>query len=140
MTLKPKTYNILVAEDNPDDVFLIQLALSDSNINGSTVVVNNGKRIINYLKEIEDTKNKMPDLILLDINLPKVTGLEALKQLKALPRAKEIPIVIFTSSDAISDMNYCYENGADLYFKKPNNISELKAIMKQIKEHCLTSL
>ena len=139
MTLKPKTYNILVAEDNPDDVFLIQLALSDSNINGSTVVVNNGKRIINYLKEVEDTKNKMPDLILLDINLPKVTGLEALKQLKALPRAKEIPIVIFTSSDAISDMNYCYENGADLYFKKPNNISELKGIMRQIKEHCLTS-
>lgn len=135
--IKEKSYDILIAEDNSDDILLIELAIKNANIKGNLITANNGKRVIKILDDIKAEDKKLPDLILLDINLPKQNGLEVLKKLKSNPETKSISTVIFTSSDSISDRDYSYEHGADLYFKKPNNINDLTKIILNIKEYCL---
>jgi CheY-like chemotaxis protein len=135
--LSNKSLDIVVIEDNPDDVFLIELAIKKANIKSCTSVFNNGEEAISYLAKLIDEKVKLPDLILLDINLPKITGLEVLKKIKSNKSLKSIPTIIFTSSDSPSDMNYSYKNGADLYVRKPNNINDFKEVMEYIKNYGL---
>ena len=127
-----KTYDILLIEDNSDDVFLIELAIKKANIKSNISVVNNGEEGVSYLMKLVNEKEKLPNLILLDINLPKVTGLEVLKKIKSNKSIKAVPTVVFTSSDSSSDMNYCYQNGANFYIRKPNNINDFKKIMAHI--------
>ena len=133
--LKLKTMDILLVEDNPDDIFLTELAIKESEIHGSFTLANNGKAALEILNDTVSTGEKLPDLILLDINLPKINGLEVLKEIKSNKPTSLIPTIIFTSSDAMSDMRASYENGADLYIRKPNNIQEYKKIMKYIVEN-----
>lgn len=133
--LKSKTIDILLVEDNPDDIFLTELAIKESDIKGSFTLANNGKAALEILNDTVSTGEKLPDLILLDINLPKVNGLEVLKEIKSNKSTSSIPTIIFTSSDAMSDMRSSYENGAELYIRKPNNIQEYKKIMKYIVEN-----
>ena len=133
--LKQKTIDILLVEDNPDDVFLTELAIKESDIQGSLTLANNGKAALEILNDTVDIREKLPDLILLDINLPKINGLEVLKKIKSNKLTASIPIVVFTSSDTMSDMKSSYESGADLYIRKPNSIQEYKKIMKYIAEH-----
>ena len=123
---------ILLIEDNLDDVFLIQLAIKKTGINSSMSIINNGEEGIGCLTKLVDKKEKLPDLILLDINLPKITGLEILQKIKSNKFIKLIPTVIFTSSDSPYDMNSSYESGADCYIRKPNNIHDFEKIMKSI--------
>ena len=133
--IQNKLLNILLIEDNPDDVFLIDLAIKKANIKSSISVINNGKEAISYLNKLIDEKTKLPDLVLLDINLPKITGLEVLKKIKSSQSIKSIFTVVFTSSDSVSDMNSCYNNGASLYIKKPNDINSFKEAIIRIKNH-----
>ena len=133
---KEKKINILLIEDNQDDVFLIEMAAKECNINGSFVIANNGKTALVILEEIMTGKRNPPDMILLDVNLPKVTGLEVLKHIKNGETTCSIPIVVFTSSDSMADMKYCYENGADLFIRKPNNINGFREIIQYIKNYC----
>lgn len=125
--------DILLIEDNQDDAFLVDLAIKKCKINGKLLVVNNGKDAIELLNTLVSKCTKLPDLILLDINLPKKTGLEVLQEIKTKQSTKSIPTVIFTSSDSMSDVKYSYDNGADLYVRKPNNINDLKKIIEYIK-------
>jgi len=127
--------DILVIEDNPDDVFLIELAIKKANIKSCISVFNNGEEAISYLTKLIDEKVKLPDVILLDINLPKITGLEVLKKIKSNKSLKSIFTVIFTSSDSVLDMNFCYSNGANLYIKKPNDINSFKEVMIYIRDY-----
>ncbi len=135
--LKLKPIDILLVEDNPDDVLLTKLAIKEAGINDSLTLANNGKSALEILNSLVEKEEKLPDLILLDINLPKITGLEVLHEIKSHKSTESIPTIIFTSSDAMSDMKYCYEKGANLYLKKPNNIKEYKKIMDYIKEQYL---
>jgi CheY-like chemotaxis protein len=134
--IKEKTINILLIEDNPDDVFLIQLAAKECNINGSFTISSNGRAALMLLEEIMSGDRNPPDMILLDVNLPKVTGLEVLKHIKNGKTTCSIPIVVFTSSDSMADMKYCYENGADLFIRKPNSINGFREIVQYIKSYC----
>ena len=133
--VKVTQYDILLAEDNPDDALLMELALKESDILGNLVIAKNGKIAIKLLKDLIDNERKLPDLIFLDVNLPLINGLDVLKEIKENKSMSEIPIIVFTSSDSTQDMNYSYEQGAELYIRKPNNINEYKIIMQQIKEH-----
>ena len=133
--LKSKTLDILLVEDNPDDVLLTELAIKESNIQGLLTLANNGKAALEILNDTVSTGEKLPDLILLDINLPKVNGLQVLREIKSNKSTSSIPTVVFTSSDAMSDMRSSYENSAELYIRKPNNIHEYKKIMKFIVEN-----
>lgn len=135
---KTKSIDIFLVEDNEDDVLLMELALKSTGIKANTLVSNTGKVAMSVLKGLIK-KDKVPDLIFLDINLPLVNGHEILKEIKSSPKTKSIPTVVFTSSDNPSDMKYSYECGADLYIKKPNNINEYRIIMSQVIEHFFIS-
>ncbi len=95
MRNKEKTINILLIEDNQDDVFLIEMATKECNINGSFIIANNGKTALEILEEVINDQRKPPDMILLDVNLPKVTGLEVLRHIKNGKITCSIPIVVF---------------------------------------------
>lgn len=130
-------YNILLIEDNQDDVFLIDLGLKESGIKTNLTVINNGKTATAFINNVINSNMKLPDLIILDINLPLINGLDVLKEFKSRKELSLIPTVVFTSSDSKSDMNFCYRHKAELFIKKPNNINDFKKIMLTIKEHCL---
>lgn len=131
-----KTYDILLVEDNQDDVYLTDLAIKELNIRANLLVINNGKLAIQLIESMIEDKKKLPDLILLDINLPKVNGLEVLKQIRLQPTSCKVPIVMFTSADSVSDMTSCYSSGADLYIRKPNNLNDFKESITYIMNYC----
>lgn len=129
---REKKIDILLIEDNHDDVYLTELACRESNINGNFIVAKNGEAAIELLNKLVDENKKLPDLILLDINLPKIGGFDVLKFIKS--KRDNIPTVVFTSSDSMSDMRYFYENGADLFIRKPNNLGGFSDVIRYIKE------
>ncbi len=114
---------ILLVEDNPDDVELDLRALREHNITNEIVVVNDGAAALDYLfgtgKYEGRDPRETPAVILLDLELPKVRGLEVLTQLRADPRTKLIPVVILTSSKEEQDIISSYELGANSFVKKP---------------------
>lgn len=126
-----KEINIILVEDNKDDIYLIELALKSLETKSNLFPFNTGSLALQYLKDLINDKKELPDLIMLDVNLPKITGLDILKKIKQNKIVGKIPIVVFTSSDSASDMEYCYENGADLYLLKPNNINDFKEVINQ---------
>ena len=137
MQIINKEINVLLVEDNADDVFLTELASKEIGIQGKFHVINNGKSAIEHLTNLINNEKEIPDLILLDINLPVVNGFEVLKLIKSNQAISSIPTIIFTSSDSMSDMKYSYEHGADLFVRKPNNINDFKEVIKYIKNQCL---
>ena len=114
---------ILLVEDNPDDEALTKLAFEDSKITNPVVVARDGAEALDYLfargpyadRPAEDA----PILILLDLNLPKVHGIEVLRQLRADPLTRLIPVVVLTSSHEQSDIRDCYALGVNAYINKP---------------------
>ena len=126
------TFKLFLMEDNSDDVILTKLALEKSKIHFSLEVVNNGQDAV---KKLIGKTNILPDLILLDINLPRMNGIEVLSSIKSELVLNKIPIVMFTSSDSPFDMKHCYENGASLYLKKPNDINGFMDAIKNIVNH-----
>lgn len=132
MVIEDKVNNILLVDDNSDDIFLTKLAIKKANIKSDISVVNNGEEAISLLNKLES--ENLPDLILLDINLPKITGVEVLKRIKLNTLIKSIPVIVFTSSDSSLDMEDSYQYGADHFIRKPNNINDFKEIMEYIKE------
>ena len=129
---------ILLIEDKSDDVLLTKIALKELDISTDLVVKKTGVEAINYLRNNISSKKSLPKLIILDINLPIMNGIEILEKLKVSNHTKAIPIIVFTSSDLISDISYCYKLGAKLFLKKPNNINDFRNAIRKIKELCLT--
>lgn len=114
---------ILLVEDNPDDEELTLLALKESNILNEIVVAHDGVEALDYLFATGTyagrEPNRLPQLILLDLRLPKLEGLETLKRLRADPRTQPIPVVILTSSSEEEDVINSYRHGANSYVRKP---------------------
>lgn len=113
---------ILLVEDNPGDEALTVRALRKNNIYHEVVAVHDGAEALDYLFGIgayagRDT-SVMPEVILLDLRLPKMAGLEVLRRLRADDRTKDLPVVVLTSSDAENDLIESYELGANSYLRK----------------------
>ena len=114
---------ILLVEDNPDDELLTLRALKKNHINNPIVVVRDGAEALDYLfcrgsyedREVDD----LPALILLDLKLPKVDGLEVLRQIKQSPVTQVVPVVILTTSNENTDIHRGYQFGANSYIRKP---------------------
>ena len=118
-----KKNQILLVEDNEGDIVLTSEAFEESSCKVNIQVARNGKEAINILfDQNEDTQ--LPDLILLDINLPLLNGHEVLKKIKENEKTKHIPVIILTSSSAISDINLTYENYANSFITKPADIND----------------
>jgi len=113
--------DIILVEDNPDDALLTKRALK--NLSENLIHLKNGQEALNFIfngAEYEGKKfSQRPKIILLDLNMPKVNGMEVLEKVKSNPRTKGIPVVILTSSSEDPDIKKCYELGANSYIVKP---------------------
>lgn len=131
-----KTLIILMADDDADDRLLAQEAMHESRVVNDLYFVEDGVQLLNYLRgdgNFHDrTLYPMPGLILLDLNMPKMDGREALAQLKADPRLRRIPVVILTTSKAEEDKMKGYDLGAASYITKPVTFDALVELMRTL--------
>ena len=125
--------DILLVEDNPGDARLAQEAFSHSSAPITLHIVSDGEHAISFLRrEGAHVNVPRPHLILLDLNLPKLSGRETLAQIKGDNRFKAIPTVILTTSDAEEDISYCYENYANCYVRKPAQWDAFGDVVKHV--------
>lgn len=134
--LDRKPITILMADDDGDDRLLTQEALDESKVLNNLYCVEDGVELINYLKRegkyADVEAYPWPSLILLDLNMPRKDGREALKELKADPKLKSIPVVILTTSQQEEDMVKGYDLGAASFITKPVNFEGLVELMKTL--------
>jgi two-component system response regulator len=131
-----KEVEILLVEDNPADVELTLHALRQNKLANRILVVRDGEEALDYVScrgaYSSRTLGRPPRLILLDLKLPKVNGLEVLRQIKNDPRTKAIPVVILTSSKEERDLMESYRGGVNSYIQKPVDFDQFRAIVKQL--------
>ena len=127
---------ILLVEDNPDDVELTLRAFRKSNIANDVVVVRDGVEALEYLfttgRYADRDPDALPQVVLLDLNLPRVSGLDVLEQVRAHPKTKLLPVVILTSSTEERDLVNGYSRGANSYVRKPVDFEQFTDSVKQL--------
>ena len=132
--MEPKI--ILLVEDNPDDEELTRRALKDANIANEIVVVGSGIEALDYLSGTgayaDRDLSRLPQLILLDLKLPKLSGLQVLERLRTDPRTKLIPVVILTTSSEEEDVLASYQLGANSYVRKPVDFDEFTEAIRHV--------
>ena len=126
-----KRNHILLVEDNPDDELLAMRALKKNNILNEVKVARDGAEALEYLESLS-ADEALPELILLDLQLPKVSGLEVLKAIRENPRTQLLPVVILTSSDEEKDLVSSYQLGANSYIRKPVDFSQFVEAVQQL--------
>lgn len=132
---------IFLVEDNKADVRLIQEALKNSSVPHQVVTVRNGMDAMAFLRrEGEYTDAPRPDLILLDLNLPRKDGREVLAEIKADPNLRRIPVVVLTTSHNEDDISQSYDLHVNCYITKSRNLSQLFKIVKGIEEFWLETV
>ena len=132
------TPEILMVDDNPADIDLTSEVLAQSKGHFHVNAVNDGAEAISYLRrQGKYDKAPVPDLVVLDLNLPRKDGCEVLSSIKADPALAKIPVVIFTTSQANSDITRSYRLGANCYLRKPGNLPEFVAVVKSMAEFWL---
>lgn len=119
---------ILLIEDDPDDLDLFKYTLRTNNLTFELNVIVEGDQVLPYLH----TAQQLPDVIVLDLNLPKVHGRDVLKQIKESVELKQIPIAILTTSSSQDDQAYCYKLGANVFLTKPTNTAGFQLMMATI--------
>ena len=130
---------ILLVEDNPGDVRLTQEVLRDGKVRNNMSVVMDGVDAISFLQQTgEYAGAPRPDIILLDLNLPKKDGREVLAEIKADPNLKHIPVVVLTTSSAEQDIFRSYDLYANCYITKPVDLDQFIKVMKSIEDFWLT--
>lgn len=126
--MSPLDKTILLVEDNPDDEALTLHALSTQKISHQVIVARNGAEALDYLwragAHAERTPDTLPAVVLLDLKLPKIDGLEVLRRLRADPRTQLLPVVLLTSSNEEEDRLRGYQLGANSYIRKPVDFDE----------------
>jgi CheY-like chemotaxis protein len=131
-----KTIDVLVIEDNPGDVRLLEEAFRELGANVSMHVARDGAEALEMVfhpHPSADSKTGYPDLILLDLNLPKINGHDVLSRIKSDPATTQIPIIVLTSSRAESDVRRAYQAHANAYLKKPSTLDGLISAAQHIK-------
>jgi two-component system, chemotaxis family, response regulator Rcp1 len=127
--------NVLLIEDNEGDVVLIETAFKQGNSSTTVSVTHNGVEAIEYLSRQGKYADAVrPDLVLLDLNMPRMGGHQFLKIVKQDEKLKSIPIVVLTSSRAPKDIRDCYELHANCYILKPFDLEKFMDMIKQVEE------
>jgi len=133
---QPDPFTILLAEDDPDDRFIIEEAFQESQFLGTLLFVEDGEELLDYLlrrgRYAEKISAPRPSCILLDLNMPRKDGREALWEIKQNPKLRDVPVVVLTTSDSQRDREYCAELGVCDYVTKPSSFNELVDLMNRI--------
>ena len=134
--IETKKKSILLVEDNPGDVLITLRALKKGNICNEVVVAEDGAEALDYLfhtgKYAHLKKDDLPQVILLDLNMPKVNGMEVLQRLRADKKTKLIPVVVLTTSHEEKDVVESYNLGANSYIVKPVDFDKFTAAVQQL--------
>lgn len=139
--MEEKSKMIFLVEDSKADIRLIQEALKDSSIFHEVMNVRNGVDAMSFLRQEGEYKNvPRPDLILLDLNLPRKDGREVLAEIKTDPSLKRIPVVILTTSHNQEDIYHSYDLNVNCYITKSRNLSQLFTIVREIEEFWLKTV
>ena len=129
-----RTIQLLIIEDNPGDVRLLEEAFRELRADVNIHVAKDGAEGLDMVLHPPQPKNQWhPDLILLDLNLPKVSGHDVLLRIKTNPKTCRIPVIVLTSSRAEADVRRAYESHANAYLKKPSTLDGLMAAARDIK-------
>lgn len=132
---------ILLVEDNPADVKITQRALRESGLGVDLIVVRDGQEAVDYLLRQGGHAGtadwRIPDLILLDLNLPRMTGREVLERVRATPRLRAVPVVVLTTSRRLEDIQQMYACGANTYIEKPQDFPRFVQVLQTIHRYWL---
>ncbi|MFT6815101.1 MAG: chemotaxis family two-component system response regulator Rcp1 [Sphingobacteriales bacterium] len=133
--MKIEPVNILLIEDNEGDIRLAQEALKDGKVANDLQVVTDGQEALDYLNNRgQYTDAIRPDFILLDLNLPKINGIEVLEKVKADVELKKIPVIVLTTSEREQDILSAYNLQADCYIKKPVTIDKFLEVVQILED------
>jgi len=136
ITTQDSPYQILLAEDSAADVAIVRLALRDQNLNHILHVARDGEEAIAFIEKADnDSKAPGPDLLLLDMHLPRYSGEQILQRLRSTERYAQIPVIVMTSSGAPEDKDRAQKHAALFYFQKPSRLDEfiqLGAIVRDV--------
>ena len=124
--------NILLIEDSPSDVRLVREALKENSMPVQMTVARDGIEAMDYLHETERGEAGRPDLVLLDLNLPRKNGREVLAEMKGSPSLRQIPVVIMTSSRADEDIQQAYDLNANCYITKPADLQGYMTVVRAL--------
>lgn len=129
---------VLLVDDNPADIDLTREVLGNCKWHFHVNAVNDGAEAISFLRRAGKYADvPSPDLMVLDLNLPRKDGRQVLAELKADRNLAKIPVIIFTTSQASSDITRCYQLGANCYLRKPGNLADFVAIVKSMADFWL---
>jgi CheY-like chemotaxis protein len=132
---------VLIAEDDPGDAFLLQRAFAISEVPASLYFVRDGQEAIDYLggaANYSDRKNfPLPDLMLLDLKMPRLNGFDVLSWVRQQPGLKRLLVTVLTSSDQPQDINRAYDLGANSYLLKPHGSQELSDLVARVQKYWL---
>ncbi len=123
--------NVLLVEDNQDDIILTQEAFSEARIHLNLYTSRDGVQALEFLN---NPNNPKPDLILLDLNMPRKDGRETLEEIKAHPQFKRIPVIILTTSEAEKDIISAYDKNANSYIVKPVSFDQFIEVVQALEE------
>jgi CheY-like chemotaxis protein len=127
---------LLMAEDDPEDQLLVQKAFQKARLANHLDIVEDGEELLDYLfRRGEFANAHRPDLILLDLNMPRKDGREALHEIKADPELHQIPIVVLTSSSADEDIVRSYDLGVNSYIEKPVTFEKLVEVVEALEKY-----
>ncbi len=134
--MKNTSMKILLVEDNPDDELLTLMAFRDNNILNEVVIARDGREALDILFNTgtyaRETKRFIPEIILLDLKLPKIDGLEVLKKIRSNPKTSFLPVIILTSSKEDLDILNSYQLGANSYIRKPVDFQQFSDAIRQL--------
>ena len=120
--------SVLLVEDNPADANLVEEALLEAGLDCELQVVADGSKAVEVIALIESGRAPVPDLVMLDLNLPRIGGHEVLRRLRMVPSCQNVKVLVVTSSDAPMDRKRVMELGATDYFRKPSSLQEFFAL------------
>lgn len=132
--LNSRTERILLVEDDPRNVELIQMALEPFHLNELIDVVTDGEQALQHLHEQDEAlfPRSLPRLVLLDLKLPRVSGVQVLRTIRANPRTRRLIVVMMTSSQEDADLNACYDLGANSYIVKPLDFQQFLETIQNV--------
>ncbi len=134
-------FNVLLVEDNEGDILLTKEALESSRYIGKLTTLKDGQAAIDYLENaLKDITATLPDIILLDINIPKKSGHEVLQYIKTHDKMKHLPVLMLTTSSAEKDIMTSYQNHANCFISKPIQIDDFMELITKVEEFWLNTV